>query len=113
MEDTVRMTFHGYLAVQGRGTVALPAELRRKYRLDETGAQVEITEREDGVLELRPALPVPVDEMWFWSKGQQAAEQEAEHDIAKGRFRDYADAGELLADFQDIVDTGSVEGPAR
>ncbi|MGP3971759.1 AbrB/MazE/SpoVT family DNA-binding domain-containing protein [Streptomyces sp. 6N223] len=107
------MAFHGFLAVQGRGTVALPAELRRKYRLDEAGAQVEITEREDGVLELRPALPVPVDEMWFWSKGHQAAEREAEDDLTQGRFRDYADAEELLADFVDITDGGGPVGPAR
>jgi bifunctional DNA-binding transcriptional regulator/antitoxin component of YhaV-PrlF toxin-antitoxin module len=110
---TAGMTFHGYLAVQGRGTVALPAELRRKYRLDEAGAQIEITEREDGVLELRPALPVPVDEMWFWTPGHQAAEQEAEADLTQGRFRDYEDAEALLADFQDIIDKGADQGPAR
>ena len=46
--------YHGYAAIQGRGTVALPAELRRKYRLDEPGAQLEVVERSDGVIELRP-----------------------------------------------------------
>lgn len=107
------MTYHGYLAVQGRGTVALPAELRRKYRLDEAGAQIEITEREDGVLELRPALPVPVDEMWFWTRGHQQAEQEAEADLAQDRFRDYEDAEALLADFQGVVDKGADEGHER
>jgi bifunctional DNA-binding transcriptional regulator/antitoxin component of YhaV-PrlF toxin-antitoxin module len=101
---TVSMTYHGYLAVQGRGIVALPAELRRKYRLDEAGAQIEITEREDGVLELRPALPVPVGEVWFWTPGHQAAEQQAEAERAEGRFRQYDDAEALLADFQETID---------
>lgn len=94
--------YHGYLAVQGRGTVALPPELRRKYRLDQAGAQVEITERDDGVIELRPALPVPVDEMWFWSEGHQRAEREAEDDIAAGRYRDFEDAESFLADLEDL-----------
>ncbi|OPX12771.1 hypothetical protein B1790_02465 [Mycobacterium sp. AT1] len=56
------MTFHGVVAVQPRGIVALPADLRRRLHLDESGAQVEITEREDGVVELRPAPPVPADQ---------------------------------------------------
>jgi bifunctional DNA-binding transcriptional regulator/antitoxin component of YhaV-PrlF toxin-antitoxin module len=92
--------YHGYAAVQGRGTVALPAELRRKYRLDEPGAQLEIIERPDGVIELRPTLPVPVDEMWFWSQGHQAAEQGAEDDLAAGRHRTFDDAESLLADLE-------------
>jgi bifunctional DNA-binding transcriptional regulator/antitoxin component of YhaV-PrlF toxin-antitoxin module len=95
--------YHGYAAVQGRGTVALPVELRRKYRLDEPGAQLEVTEREDGVIELRPALPVPVDEMWFWSEGHQAAEREAEDDLAAGRFRTFDDADSFLADLESLA----------
>lgn len=53
------MSSHGCLSVQSRGVVALPAEVRRRLGLDEPGAQLEITEREDGVLEMRPVLPVP------------------------------------------------------
>ncbi len=95
--------YHGYAAVQGRGTVALPAELRRKYRLDEPGAQLEVTEREDGVIELRPTLPVPIDEMWFWSEGHQAAERQAEDDLAAGRFRTFDDADSFLADLESLA----------
>ncbi|MFC6011785.1 AbrB/MazE/SpoVT family DNA-binding domain-containing protein [Nocardia lasii] len=95
--------YHGYAAVQGRGTVALPAELRRKYRLDEPGAQLEIAERSDGVIELRPTLPVPVDEMWFWSEGHQAAEREAEADLDAGRYRTFDDAESFLADLAGLT----------
>jgi bifunctional DNA-binding transcriptional regulator/antitoxin component of YhaV-PrlF toxin-antitoxin module len=95
--------YHGYAAVQGRGTVALPAELRRKYRLDEPGAQLEVIEREDGVIELRPTLPVPVDEMWFWAEGHQAAEREAEDDLVAGRFRTFDDAQSFLADLESLA----------
>ena len=95
--------YYGYAAVQGRGTVALPADLRRKYRLDEPGAQLEVVEREDGVIELRPTLPVPVDEMWFWAEGHQAAEREAEDDIAADRFRTFDDAESFLADLESLT----------
>src|SRR5260221_9220824 len=88
--------YRGYAAIQGRGTVALPAELRRKYRLDEPGAQLEVVERSDGVIELRPTLPVPLDEMWFWTRGQQAAEREAEEDLAAGRVRPVDRPGGVL-----------------
>ena len=53
-------TYHGFLSVQARGVLALPPELRRRLRLDVPGAQVEVTEREDGVLELRPQVPVQI-----------------------------------------------------
>jgi bifunctional DNA-binding transcriptional regulator/antitoxin component of YhaV-PrlF toxin-antitoxin module len=93
--------YHGYAAIQARGTVALPAELRRKYRLDEPGAQLEVVERSDGVIELRPTLPVPLDEMWFWNRGHQAAEREAEEDPA-GRFRTFDDEESFLADLAEL-----------
>ena len=95
--------YRGYVAVQGRGTVALPAELRRKYRLDEPGAQLEIIEREDGVIELRPTLPIPVDEMWFWSEGHQTAEREAEEDLEARRYRTFDDAESFLADLAELA----------
>jgi bifunctional DNA-binding transcriptional regulator/antitoxin component of YhaV-PrlF toxin-antitoxin module len=98
--------YRGFAAIQGRGTVALPAELRRKYRLDEPGAQLEVVERPDGVIELRPTLPVPVDEMWFWTRGHQAAEQEAEEDLAAGRFRTFDDEESFLADLAELAASG-------
>lgn len=70
--------FHGFVSVQSRGLVALPASVRKRYRLDEPGAQVEITERADGVLELRPAVAVPASEAWFWEKQWQEGEREVD-----------------------------------
>src|SRR3954454_7247856 len=49
-----------FIAVQGRGTIALPPDLRKRYGLDVPGAQVEVVERDDGVIELRPHVPIPV-----------------------------------------------------
>ena len=70
--------FHGYVGMQSRGLIALPTELRRRLHLDEPGAQVEILERDDGVLELRAALPVPADQAWFWTERWQLREREVD-----------------------------------
>ncbi|MBS9534777.1 AbrB/MazE/SpoVT family DNA-binding domain-containing protein [Mycobacterium sp. M1] len=90
------MAFHGYVGVQSRGVVALPAEVRRRLHLDEPGAQVEIIEREDGVLELRPSLPVPADQRWFWAERWQQREQEVDGHIAAGRVTVHQDGDALL-----------------
>ncbi|WP_134321751.1 AbrB/MazE/SpoVT family DNA-binding domain-containing protein [Cumulibacter soli] len=74
-----------YLGVQGRGTIALPVDVRRRLHLDEPGAQLEMTEREDGVIELRPALPVPADQRWFWTERWQEREREVDEHVAAGR----------------------------
>ncbi len=94
MCDHEFMTFHGFVAVQGRGVVALPAEVRRRLHLDESGAQVEITERDDGVLELRPALPIPAAQRWFWEDRWQQREKQVDEHVAAGRVtvHDYGDA---------------------
>jgi hypothetical protein len=88
--------FHGYLALQSRGVLALPPDVRRRWRLDQPGAQVEVTEREDGVIELRPHLAVPVRQDWFWSEEWQGREREADADIAAGRFTVHADADSFI-----------------
>ena len=49
-----------FIGLQGRGTIALPPDIRRKYGLDVPGAQVEVVERDDGVIELHPHVPAPI-----------------------------------------------------
>jgi hypothetical protein len=88
--------FHGFVSVQSRGLVALPTALRKRYRLDEPGAQVEITEREDGVLELRPTLAIPAHEAWFWDQRWQAGEREVDELVAAGAVIVTEGASEFL-----------------
>ncbi|TWP32753.1 AbrB/MazE/SpoVT family DNA-binding domain-containing protein [Leekyejoonella antrihumi] len=76
---------HRYLSVQGRGTIALPADVRRRLHLDEQGAQLEMTERADGVIELRAALPVPAEQRWFWTERWQEREREVDEHVDAGR----------------------------
>ena len=47
------------ILVGKRGTVVIPAKLRKRYKLDE-GSPMLIEEREDGIL-MRPAVTTPVE----------------------------------------------------
>jgi len=73
------------LSVQSRGTVALPADLRRRLHLDRPDAQIKLVEQDDGRIELVPVVTVPADQAWFWTDRWQAMEREADADIALGR----------------------------
>jgi hypothetical protein len=85
-----------HVALQARGTLALPADLRKRHHLDDPGAQVRLVEREDGVIELHPLAAVPAEQRWFWTERWQRMEREADEDIAAGRLRVYADVDQLL-----------------
>jgi len=80
-----------------RGTVVLPKELRGDVEY------VEVVRRTDGVIELRPQVPVDADQAWFWSERWQQMEREADADIAAGRVRTYDDVESFLADLEDSV----------
>ena len=94
--------------MQGRGVLSLPAELRRRTHLDEPGAQVEITEREDGVIELRPTLPVPAEQAWFWTEEWQRREREVDASVSAGRVLAY----ESTEDFLSALDMLADEAPS-
>ena len=79
----------------------MPRELRTRLHLDEPGAQLELTEREDGVVELRAQMAVPVSQNWFWSKGWQEREREADDDIAAGRVTIHEDADAFVDSLPD------------
>lgn len=83
-----------------RGSITLPVDVRRRYHLDEPGAQIEIVERDDGVIELHPLLPHRADQAWFWDQRWQEMEQEAEEDITAGRVETFDGTGEFLADLE-------------
>jgi AbrB family looped-hinge helix DNA binding protein len=89
-----------YVTVQGRGLIALPADLRRRLELDRPGAQVEIVERPDGVIELRPMVAVPADQAWFWSERWQRMEREVDEHIARGEVTTSDSAEALFADLE-------------
>ncbi|HEX7611671.1 MAG TPA: hypothetical protein VF371_02770 [Candidatus Limnocylindrales bacterium] len=85
------------ITVQARGTVALPADLRRRLHLDQKDSQIKLIEHEDGRVELLPVVAVPADQAWFWTNRWQAMEREADADIAAGRNTIVEGADELIA----------------
>lgn len=88
-----------FVALAGsRGSITLPADVRRRYHLDEPGAQVEVIGRPDGVIELHPVLPHRADQAWFWTERWQAMEREAEDDIGVGRTHTFDSAEDFVAD---------------
>ncbi len=91
------------LTVQARGTIALPADLRRRLHLEGENAQVKLVEHDDGALELVPVVAVPAGQAWFWTERWQSMEREAEADVAAGRTR-VVDEADLLALFEPTDD---------
>ena len=86
-----------YASIQSRGTVSLPVALRRRYGLDQPGAQVEIIDA-DGEIILRPKFPVDVSQSWFWSQEWQDGEKEADSQKARGE-------GEIFAAEEEFLDS--------
>jgi bifunctional DNA-binding transcriptional regulator/antitoxin component of YhaV-PrlF toxin-antitoxin module len=88
-----------FLTIQNRGLVAIPTETRRRYGLDQPGVQLEVIERE-GELVLRPHIPIPSDQAWFWTDKWQGMEREANADIKTGRVKTSEDVNEFLAELE-------------
>ena len=86
-----------FVAVQGRGLIAIPTAIRRHFGLDKPGAQVEVIERE-GEIVLRPHLAVPADQTWFWTDRWQQLERGADDAISAGLVTTVDGVEELLAD---------------
>lgn len=98
--------FRGFASVQARGVVALPAELRRRYHLDEPGAQVEFVERADGVIELHPAIAVSADQAWFWEQRWQQREREVDDHVAAGRVISHDSVDEFIGHLDRLDEQG-------
>jgi bifunctional DNA-binding transcriptional regulator/antitoxin component of YhaV-PrlF toxin-antitoxin module len=103
------MAYHGYVALQGRGVVSLPIELRRRLGLDAEGVQMEVTEREDGVIELRPAVPVPAGQAWFWTDRWQQREREVDAYISAGRVTSHPSTEDFLSALDTLADESAPE----
>jgi antitoxin MazE len=86
-----------FVTVQARGVIAIPSALRRQFGLDQPGAQVEVVERE-GEIVLRPHVPVPSDQAWFWTERWQKMERDADKAIAAGQVATFEDVDDFLAD---------------
>ena len=98
------MGYHGYVQVQSRGVFSLPVELRRRMNIDTPGAQLEITEREDGVIELKPVVAVPANQAWFWTEEWQAGEREVDANYAAGNFTRHETAEDFISALEQMIE---------
>lgn len=91
-----------FVGVRGRGEIVLPADLRRRHQLDRPGAQVEVVERDDGVIELRPQVPVPAGQAWFWTQEWQEGERRVDEHVMAGETAVSADIDEFVRDLEAV-----------
>ena len=91
-----------FITIQSRGLLALPREVRARHGLDQPGAQVEVVERDDGVIELHPHVAVRSDQAWFWSKRWQKMEREVDAHVERGEITRYDSSEEFLASLDDV-----------
>jgi bifunctional DNA-binding transcriptional regulator/antitoxin component of YhaV-PrlF toxin-antitoxin module len=80
--------------------VALPADLRRRLRLDQEDSQIKLIERDDGRIELVPVVAVRADQAWFWADRWQRMEREADADITAGQTTVVEGLDGLLSEFE-------------
>jgi bifunctional DNA-binding transcriptional regulator/antitoxin component of YhaV-PrlF toxin-antitoxin module len=91
------------VAIQGRGVLTLPAEFRRRHRLDEPGAQVSLVETDDGRIELIPLVAIPADQRWFWTERWQKLEREVDDAVTAGEVEVFDDAESFLANLDELT----------
>lgn len=84
-----------FLSIQARGTVSLPVALRRKYKLDEPGAQVEVIDA-DGDIILRPKIALNAAHAWFWDEQWQEGEKQAEQELRRGEGRVFKSGEQMV-----------------
>lgn len=90
-----------HLSIQSGGTLALPADLRKRHHLDAPGPQVRLVERDDGVIELHPLVAVPADQRWFWTERRQQRQREVDDHRPAGRVADFEDVEGFLASLEE------------
>lgn len=84
------------IRLRKRGQLTLPEEIRSKFRLEE-GDSFDVKVRGREII-LIPYKRVPLDQAWFWTREWQSKEQEADEDLAAGRYKDYDTVDDLLED---------------
>ena len=73
--------------MRDKGQVTIPSAIRTASGI-ETGDEFDVLVTAEGVL-LRPRKLIDATQAWFWTPAWQKAENEASHDISKGRMRTF------------------------
>jgi hypothetical protein len=90
-----------FVSLQKRGVLALPKPMLRRHHLDAPGAQVEVIEREDGVIELHPHVSIPASQAWFWTPAWQEKVHASVAQIEAGEGQVLENEDDFLAALDD------------
>lgn len=74
----------GYLTIDSKGRVTIPADLRRELGIDEN-TPIRVDRTDAGTFELVPAAIVPRDQLWYHAEEGRARLRVAEEDLRSGR----------------------------
>ncbi len=81
--------------VTRQGQITLPVAIRRALRIEE-GDYIEVSIADDSVV-LTPKRLIDKSQVYFWTPEWQAAEREADEDVAAGRVYKFDDAESAIA----------------
>jgi AbrB family looped-hinge helix DNA binding protein len=87
------------IKVRKKYQITLPTAVREAagvYEGDFLTAEVQ----EDRTIVLRPGRLIDADEAFFYTPEWQAAEREADEDLATGRYKDFETVNDLIADLE-------------
>lgn len=85
------------LQVKNNGHITLPAAVRNKANL-KRGDLLEVVVEADGTVRLVPQIAVERSQAYFWTRRWQDGEQKADDDLIDGRYQDFANVDDLIAD---------------
>lgn len=91
-----------FITVQQRGLLALPKRTRTKLGLDRPGAQVEVVERDDGVVELHPLIAVPAGQAWFWTERWQQMERAVDEHVDRDELTTFDSSAAFLSSLEEV-----------
>ena len=87
---------HGRITRNGQ--VTIPKAIRDRLKLRE-GMTV-FFEADDGAVRIVPAVMVPKDQRWFWTREWQAKEREADEELQHEKGRTFKSVKELIKDLR-------------
>ena len=85
------------LQVRSNGQITLPTNVRRKANLKE-GDLLEAIVDPDGTVRLVPQIAVNRSQAYFWTRRWQEGERDADEDLLAGRYKDFNNMDDLIAD---------------
>ncbi|HSJ57352.1 MAG TPA: AbrB/MazE/SpoVT family DNA-binding domain-containing protein [Anaerolineae bacterium] len=87
-----------WIQIRKRFQVTIPQSAREDLNLSE--GDVLAVEVRDQEIILRPQKIVDRDQAWYWTPEWQAAEREADEDIAAGRYDEFETMEQLIDDLR-------------